>query len=33
MTKIEELINRYENLSTGDDEADIFIKVKLDKNA
>ena len=29
MTKIEELINRYENLSTGDDEADIFIKVKL----
>lgn len=29
MTKIEELIKRYENLSTGNDEADVFIKVKL----
>ena len=29
MTKIEELIKRYENRSTGDDEADVFIKVKL----
>ena len=29
MSKIEELIKRYENLSTGNDEADVFIKVKL----
>ena len=29
MSKIDELIKRYEHLSTGDDEADIFIKVKL----
>ena len=29
MSKIDELIKRYEHLSTGDDETDIFIKVKL----
>ena len=29
MSKIDELIKRYEHLSTDDDEADIFIKVKL----
>lgn len=29
MSKIDELIKRYEYLSTGEDEADVFIKVKL----
>ena len=29
MSKIDELINKYENLSTGDDKEDVFIKVKL----
>ena len=29
MSKIDDLIRRYNDWSTGDDEADIFIKVKL----